>query len=120
MPLATAGESIVLDALLAGRFMSLHIGDPTVGSVDEIEGGSYARQSATFAKTGDNPTVATNTNLIQFPTATSDWGTITHFGIWTAVSAGTLLAYNTVETPKVMAIDDIARWEVGTLTVTTD
>jgi hypothetical protein len=120
MPLATTGESTVLNALLAARFVSLHTANPGNTGASEVAGGSYARQAATFANTGNNPTVASNTGIIQYPTATAPWGTVTHFGLWSAASGGSFLGYNSVTTPKSIDTDDIARWEIGKLTVTTD
>jgi hypothetical protein len=120
MPLATTGETTVLGALLAARFISLHTANPGNTGASEVAGGAYARQAATFANAGNNPTVASNTGVIQYPTATASWGTVTHFGIWTAASGGSFLGYNSVVTPKTIDIDDIARWEIGALTVSTD
>ena len=120
MPLSSAGEASVLNSFLAGRFVSLHTFDPGDAGGSEVVGGSYVRQPATFANTGANPTVAANTGLIQFPVATALWGTITHFGIWGAASGGSFLAYNSVVTPKIVDVDDVARWDVGKLTVSTD
>lgn len=120
MPLATTGESTVLNALLAARFVSLHTANPGNTGASEVAGGAYARQAATFANAGNNPTVASNTGVVQYPTATAPWGTITHFGLWSAASGGSFLGYNSVVTPKTVDTDDIARWEIGKLTVTTD
>jgi len=117
MGLSSNGETTVLNALLAARFVSLHTGDPGNTGASEVATGAYARQSATFANTGANPTVAANTAIIQYPTATAPWGTITHFGLWSAASGGTFLGSNSVVTPKTIDTDDIARWEVGKLTV---
>ena len=118
--LGPSGETAVLDALLAGRFVGLHKSDPGPTGAGEVTGGAYARQAATFANAGTNPTVASNTALIQFPTATAPWGTITHFALWTAVSGGNVIAYASVTTPKTIDADDIARWEVGAMQVSTD
>ena len=118
--LAPSGENIVLDALLAARFVSLHLGDPGDAGASEVAGGAYARQAATFAKTGSNPTVAANNAVIQFPTATADWGLVSHFGLWSAVSGGTFLGGWPVTVPKAVGPDDTARWEVGKLKIGTD
>jgi len=120
MPLSSTGETTVLNSLLAARFVSLHTSNPGNTGAGEVVGGGYARQAATFTNAGSNPTVSSNSALIQYPTATAPWGTITHFGIWSAASGGTFLAYNAVTVPKTIDTDDIARWEVGKLTVTTD
>jgi len=117
MPLANTGETTVLSALLTGRFISLHTGVPPS---NEVVGSAYARQAATFAQTsGPDPTIYKNSGLIQFPTATGSWGTITHFGIWSASTAGNLLAYNTVTTSKPVAIDDAVKFDINALSVDT-
>lgn len=118
MSLAATGESTVLTALLAGRYVSLHTGDPGTTGANEVSGGSYARQAATFTQSGSNPTVASNNGTIQYPTATAAWGTVTHFGLWTAASGGNYLGGGAVTTPKSIDTDDIARWEATKLSVT--
>jgi hypothetical protein len=120
MPLATTGESTVLTALLAARFVSLHTANPGNTGASEVAGGAYARQAATFVQAGNNPTVASNNAVVQYPTATAPWGTVSFFGLWTAATAGTFLGYGTITTPKSIDTDDIARWEIGKLTVSTD
>ena len=120
MPLASAGETIILNALLSGVYISLHIGNPGNSGANEVSGGSYARKAATFTKSGSNPTVAANDAVVQFNQATADWGNVTHFGIWSAASGGSLLGYNPVTTAKIIAIGDVARWDIGTLTVSAD
>jgi len=118
--LASIGENVVLDALLTGRFVSLHTGDPGNSGVSEVSGGSYARQSVTFNKTGSNPTVASNNAAIQFPVATASWGTIGFFGLWSALTGGNFLGGWPVVAPKLVGSDDTARWEVGKLRIGTD
>jgi hypothetical protein len=121
MPLSSSGESNVLASLLAARYVSLHTAAPGDTGINEVAGGAYARQGpVTFSNTGTNPTVAANTAVVQYPVATANWGTITHFGIWSAASGGTFLAWAVVTTPKSIDIDDIARWEIGKLTVSAD
>ena len=39
---------------------------------------------------------AENTSDVDFITATADWGTITHFGIFDAVTSGNLLFHGTL------------------------
>ena len=118
--LASFGESAALTTLLTGRFVSLHTADPADNGANEITGGAYARQSATFNLAGTNPTVASNSAVIQFPTATANWGTITHFGIWSAASAGNFIGGWPVTVAKPISVDDVARWDVGKLRIGTD
>lgn len=117
MPLATAGEASVLTNLLTSRYISAHTADPTVGN--EVVGNGYARVAGgTFSQSGNNPTTATNAAIIEFPVATGSWGTITHFGIYSALSGGNLLAYATLATSKAITTDDVLRFLAGELDVT--
>ena len=118
--LSGAGESVVLTALLASRFVSLHTADPGDTGAGEVVGTPYARQSVTFVAAGSNPTIASNNAVVQFPTATNSWGTISYFGLWSAVTVGTFLGGWPVTTPKAVDVEDTARWDVGQLKIGTD
>lgn len=116
MGVTPAGEVRGLNGLLTGCYISLHTGDPTGGN--EVVGGAYARQSYVYSLSGGDPTTAANSGVIQFPAATADWGTISHFAIWTASSAGTMVAKDALDSAKAIAIDDVARFLAGQLKVT--
>jgi len=118
--LSNNGESTVLTALLAARYISLHTADPANTGAGEVAGGAYVRQAATFTQSGANPTIAANSAVIQYPIATAAWGTIAHFGIWSAASAGTFLGGWPITLTKVVGIDDTVRWDVGKLKIGTD
>jgi hypothetical protein len=118
--LSGAGETIVLNALLAARFVSLHTADPGATGTSEVTGTPYTRIAATFTNTGSDPTIAANSAVIQFPTATSLWGTVSFFGLWSAVTAGTFLGGWPVNISKVVDVEDTARWDVGQLKIGTD
>jgi len=119
MGLVAGGETRVIDGLLNTVYISLHTGDPSLGG-NEIVGGAYARQAYTYSKAGSNPTVASNTGIIQFPAATATWGTITHIGIYSALTVGTLLATQALDAAKPIDIDDVARFPIGNLKVQAD
>lgn len=123
MGLSANGEGVVLAALLAGRFVSLHTADPGNTGASEVPtsgGTAYARQSAAFVSSGANPTVYSNSALIQFPIAEASWGTITHFGLWSASSGGTFLGSAPLNASKTIAVNDIVRFPIGDLTVSAD
>lgn len=72
----------------------IYIGLFTVVPIDgeggtEVTGAGYARQviSVSAASSG----LTANTNLIQFPIATEEWGTIVAAGIWDALTDGNWL-----------------------------
>ena len=61
-------------------YVALFTSDPTdAGSGTEVSGGSYARQSATFGAPSNG--ASSISSAIEFPQATGNWGTVTHFGI---------------------------------------
>jgi len=119
MPLSSIGEGIVLDALLADVYVSLHTADPGNTGASEVGtvGTGYARQVATFNSTGNNPTVRANNAIIQFPIALTGWGEVTHVGIWDAISGGEFIAYAPLAVVKDIAIDDAPRYPVGALQI---
>lgn len=120
MPMTSVGEATTLNALLDGVYLALNTGDPGNTGANEITASDYVRKAATFVNTGSNPTTAANDTVIQFPQAASDWGTITHFSLWSAETGGSCVAYGSVTTAKPIIIGDVARWDVGTLTVKAD
>lgn len=98
-------------------YVSLHTADPTdAGSGTEVSGGSYARKSASFAAPS-NGASATNAD-ITFDQATGNWGTITHIGIWDALTTGNLLYHTPLTTSKTIDTGDIFKIASGSLTVT--
>ncbi len=115
--LSGKGETAILAPLTSSAYVSLHTGDPGDTGASEVSGGGYARQPVTFTNAGNNPTVASNSAVINFPTATAGWGTISYFGIWDAVTAGNFRGSGTM-TAKNVNLNDTARFLAGTLTIT--
>ena len=109
-------------ALYVGLFTSTP-SDSTAGT--EVSGGSYARQSVAFSFTSGDPSSVTNTAQITFPTSTAAWGTVTHAGIYDALTYGNFLAYAeltlssdfSTSNPKTIATGDIFRISAGNLQV---
>lgn len=90
------------------------------GGGTEVSGGSYSRQQVTawtVATAGDGTTTAKNTNTITFTTATASWGTITHLGVFTASTSGTLLFYGAVSPNKVIDNGDTFQITVENLSI---
>jgi hypothetical protein len=98
-------------------YVALFTTDPTdAGSGTECSGTAYARQSATFAAPSNG---ASSTNAdVQFPQAGNSWGTITHFGIYDALTTGNLLYHGVLTTSKVIDTGDVFKIASGSLTVT--
>jgi hypothetical protein len=98
-------------------YISLHTADPTdAGTGTEVSGGSYIRQSATFAAPS-NGASASNAD-ITFPQATGSWGTIGWIGIWDAQTTGNMLYHTALDASKAIDTGDIFKIASGSLTVT--
>ena len=82
---------------------------------DEVSGGSYARQTASFsaASGGSSSTSAT----VTFPAATANWGTITHVAVLDAASGGNVLFWGAVTTSKTIETGDTFQITSGNLTI---
>jgi len=99
-------------------YVGLFTTDPTdAGSGTEISGGSYARQSASFTVSGN---AATTDAAIEFPTATATWGSITHIGIFDALTTGNLLAHSSLTAAKTIESGDVFRIPSGDIDITLD
>jgi len=91
-------------------------GDDDSGT--EVSGGSYARQSASFASASGGS--ASTDATITFPAATATWGTITHISIHDASTAGNLLYHGAVTTSKLIESGDTFQISSGNLTISLD
>ena len=101
----------------AAVYVSLHTADPTdAGSGTEVSCGSYARQDATFGAPSNG--ASTTTADITYPQATAGYGTVTHIGIFDALTTGNLLYHSPLTTSKTIDIGDIFKITSGSLTVT--
>ena len=81
----TALNSMLSDLDANVSHVSAHTADPGTTGTSEVTGGSYARQAISFAAPSGGSMAASNSPVIPIPSAT----TITHLGLWSAVSAGT-------------------------------
>jgi hypothetical protein len=86
----------------------------------EVTGGSYARVSTAPADwTAASGGALDNGNVITFPAPTANWGTVTHFGIFDASTAGNAFYYGDLTTSRVINNGDGApSFAVGALDIT--
>ena len=118
-------ETEILDHVFAGaaytapgtkyRALFTAISDGEAGSVTELSGSAYARQSVAFTTSGNT---TSNNAAVEFPTATGSWGTVTHVGVYDASSSGNLMAYATLSSSKAIATGDVFRVPTGDLDIT--
>ena len=117
-------ENKVLDHVFGGNaysapgtlYLALYTSDPgDDNSGTECSGTAYARQTIAFTVVNDT---ASNTSAVEFPTAGSAWGTITHVGILDALTSGNLLAHGALTASKTIASGDVFRVPAGDLDIT--
>lgn len=119
-------ETKVLDHVFGGTsytapstlYLSLHTANPDEdGSGAEVSGGGYARQTITFTTSGNT---TSSSAAVEFPTATANYGTVTHVGVYDASSAGNLLAYAALTSSKTIETGDVFRVPTGDLDISLD
>jgi hypothetical protein len=120
-------EDLVLDWLFTtgsatrptAWYVALYTAGPSdTGGGTEVSGNDYARTAVTFSVSGTNPTTATNTGNVEFPTATGSWGTITHVAVFDASTNGNMLAYAELSASKTIGSGDVFRIPTGDLDIT--
>jgi hypothetical protein len=98
-------------------YVGLYTSDPTDANTGtEVSGGSYVRQSVTFAAPS-NGSSASNAD-VTFPQATANWGTVGWIGILDASTSGNLLYHTALDAAKTIETGDIFKIASGNLTVT--
>ena len=94
------------------------------GGGTEVTGGSYARidvppLDANWDATSGTDGLTANTSVITFPSPTANWGVITHFGIFDALTTGNLLYHGALTASKTVNSGDPApTFPAGSLTIT--
>lgn len=135
-------ENKILDHILrataftagATAYVGLLTAAPSdTGGGTEVTGGSYARVGVTSATTAWNGTHGTTTGAssgtdgtienaatITFPTPSAGWGTVTHFAVYDASTAGNLLFYAALTASKVINSGDAVSFAAGALSLQID
>ena len=118
-------ETEILDHVFAGaaytapgtKYLALFtaVADGEAGSVTEVTGGGYARQTVAFTTSGNT---TSNNAAVEFPTATANYGTVTHVGVYDASSSGNLMAYAALSSNKTIETGDVFRVPSGDLDIT--
>jgi len=118
-------ENKVLDHVLGTTSYTMpttvYIGLSTATFADdnsgtELTGGSYARQSIAFDAAASGTT--DNTSAVDFPVATANWGTVSHYGLFDASSGGNLLVHGAFASSKTVETGDVLRIGAGELDIT--
>jgi|TARA_E500000178_G_C16933265_1_gene712752 hypothetical protein len=131
--LSSYSERKVLDLLFKNTaftapeaYIGLFTSDPTdSASGTEASGSGYARiridNKMASATTGsDNSSIVSNTNITFAAASGGDFGTITHIGIFDALTSGNLLAHGALTASKTISDGDTFQINSGNLTITID
>jgi hypothetical protein len=121
-------ETEILDHVFGGNaytapgtlYLALHTANPdedASGAEVSTSGTAYARQTVTFTVSGNT---ATTDAAVEYATATDDFGTVTHVGVWDAETSGNLLAYAALTSSKTIETGDVFRVPTGDLDITLD
>lgn len=101
----------------ATLYFALHTADPgPAGTGAEVSGGAYARiaiscNTTNWTAPADNGALRRIQNAVQqaFAAApTAGWGTVTHWGLWTASTAGNLVVYGQLDASRQILAGDLA------------
>ena len=105
-------------------YIALYTAAPSdTGGGTECSGNAYARvavtnTAASWSRTGNQ---VTNDNAITFPTPTGPaWGTVTHWGMFDAASAGNLLMWGALTTSRATAAGTAPNFPAGDLQTNLD
>lgn len=101
----------------AGSYLALYLSNPADdNSGSEISGNGYARQSTTWAVASAGS--SSNSSQETFTASGGNWGTVTHWAVFDAVSAGNMLFYASLDVARIINNGDSLVFEIGDLTVT--
>lgn len=92
MPYSATAKNYMLDQLgTVAVYASLHTANPGSTGATEVTGGTptYARKALTWNSASAGSKTLSNTPLFDVPAST----TVTHVGLWSAVTAGTWYGY---------------------------
>jgi len=119
-------EDKVLDHVLGttaytaptATYLALFTSDPAEdASGTEVSGNGYAREDVNFnaASSGSatGPTVDT-----EFTASGGSFGTVSHFAVFDAVTAGNMLYYGALSASKTVADGDSIRFVADSITIT--
>lgn len=111
VPFTTPGDEI---------FVALYTVTPgEAGGGTEVAGGAYARVQVSGTTAWNAPVdgLVDNVAAILYATATAAWGTVVAVALLDAITAGNMLYYGALTTPRDVAINDQFRFPAGDLDI---
>lgn len=130
MSLSNYAELEILDHIF-GRgvytpptiYVALSTADPgeAAATIAEPTDGSYARVATAGSDWNDAAAGAIdNSEVIEFAASSESWGTITHFALYDALTAGNFLGSGALDTSVAVGANFVASFAIETLTITLD
>lgn len=84
-------------------------------SYEEVAGVAYTRETVTFAAPAGR--ASSSSNVVTYPEATEDWGTVSHWAVFDAATAGNLLYYGEFLVAREYVSGDVISIPVGRITL---
>jgi hypothetical protein len=110
----------------SAKYLALFVADPTDANLtaNEASGAWYARQAiGSWAAPVGAGTLTSNSNAVTFPAVENNAITVTHWGIYDALSGGNMWASGEIKdssgnaSPKVLNVDDVFITKAGELSL---
>lgn len=90
--------------------------DAEAGTGTEVVGGSYARVAVTFGAPSNG--VIVNSVQVSFPTASANWGVVTHAALFDALTVGNALSIiKALTTSRTINNGDTLQFPIGNVSM---
>ena len=100
-------------------YLGLGTGSDSTGVTGELSGNGYARQTLSCNAAASRAT--SNSALIEFgPDVTTDWGTVTHAGVFDALTGGNCIYAGSMVAAKTVSVGDKLTFPVGNVDIVFD
>ena len=125
--LSDHAEALLLDWLMTtgsatrptAWYVALYTAAPSdSGGGTEVSGSGYSRQAVTFDAASSPGGTTSNTGAVSFTASGGSFGTVTHIGIFDAVSGGNLLWHGAMTASKTVADGDTLEFSIGNIDLT--
>ena len=125
--LSDHAEALLLDWLMTtgsatrptAWYVALFTAAPSdSGGGTEVSGSGYARESVTFDAASSPGGTTANSAAVSFTASGGSFGTVTHIGIFDAVSGGNLLWHGAMTASKTVADGDTLEFSTGNIDLT--
>lgn len=125
--LSDYAEALILDWMMTtgsatrptAWYVALFTGAPSdSGGGTEVSGSGYARQAVAFDAAASPAGTTTNSADVSFTADGGSFGTVSHLGIFDALTTGNLLWHGALTTSKAVADGDTLLFAAGNIDLT--